>query len=93
LKAATFHQPKTSPGDFTRRAEAVLTAWEVKLDRDALKEIWLLFENHDTKFPLYPGQRCWIHYSYRMRRQLMDASTVVAICATAIAGTDRLAVG
>jgi hypothetical protein len=28
-------------------------AWEVKLDRDALKEIWLLFENHDTKFPLY----------------------------------------
>jgi transcriptional regulator with XRE-family HTH domain len=39
-------------------------AWEVKLDRDALKEIWLLFESHDAKFPLYPGQRCWIHYSY-----------------------------
>jgi transcriptional regulator with XRE-family HTH domain len=39
-------------------------AWEVKLDRDALKEIWLLFQNRDTKFPLYPGQDCWIHYSY-----------------------------
>ena len=38
--------------------------WEPKLDRDALKEIWLRFENDDAKFPLYPDQRTWIHYAY-----------------------------
>jgi transcriptional regulator with XRE-family HTH domain len=32
-------------------------AWQVKHDRDAFKEIWLLFENEHGKFPLYPGIR------------------------------------
>jgi peptide deformylase len=39
-------------------------AWRVKHDRDASKEIWLLFENEDGKFPLYPGERAWISYEY-----------------------------
>jgi peptide deformylase len=38
--------------------------WRPKLDRDAAKEIWLLFENGDGRFPLYPGQRATIEYSY-----------------------------
>ena len=41
-----------------------LMAWRVKLDRDALKEVWLLFENDDSRFPLYPGQRATIEYGY-----------------------------
>lgn len=39
-------------------------AWQVKHDRDAFKEIWLLFENDQGKFPLYPGDTTWIEYSY-----------------------------
>src|SRR5258705_3012603 len=38
--------------------------WRAKLDRDALKEIWFLFENSDARFPLYPGQRTSIEYGY-----------------------------
>ncbi len=37
-------------------------SWHVKHDRDAFKEIWLLFENADGRFPLYPGQTTWISY-------------------------------
>lgn len=29
-----------------------------------VKELWLLLENPQAKFPLYPGERTWIHYSY-----------------------------
>jgi len=32
-------------------------ATEPKLDRDAFKETWLLLENEQAKFPLYPGER------------------------------------
>jgi hypothetical protein len=39
-------------------------ATEPKLDRDAFKELWLLLENDQAKFPLYPGERTCIHYSY-----------------------------
>ncbi|MFD0884138.1 peptide deformylase [Streptosporangium algeriense] len=39
-------------------------AWRVKHDRDAFKEVWLLFENGDGRFPLYPGQSTWIEYVY-----------------------------
>lgn len=39
-------------------------AWLVKHDRDASKEVWLLFENEDGLFPLYPGETTWIEYSY-----------------------------
>jgi transcriptional regulator with XRE-family HTH domain len=35
-----------------------------KHDRDAFKELWLLFENDDARFPLYPGQRNTIEYAY-----------------------------
>lgn len=38
--------------------------WRVKHDRDAFKELWLLFENCDGKFPLYPGEAAWIEYIY-----------------------------
>jgi peptide deformylase len=33
-------------------------------DRDSFKEVWLLFENSDGRFPLYPGQRTTIEYEY-----------------------------
>jgi len=39
-------------------------AWRVKHDRDAAKEVWLLFENADGRFPLYPGETTWISYQY-----------------------------
>ena len=39
-------------------------AWEVKLDRDAFKEVWLCFHNPDVRFPLYAGQRATLEYSY-----------------------------
>jgi peptide deformylase len=38
--------------------------WRVKLDRDASKEIWLLFANERGQFPLYPGDRTTIQYAY-----------------------------
>jgi peptide deformylase len=38
--------------------------WRVKLDRDASKEVWLLFANERGQFPLYPGQRTTIEYAY-----------------------------
>jgi peptide deformylase/transcriptional regulator with XRE-family HTH domain len=41
-----------------------LMTWRAKLDRDALKEVWLLFENEDARFPLYPGQRATIEYAF-----------------------------
>lgn len=45
-------------------------AWQVKQDRDAMKEIWLLFENGSGQFPLYPGQRTTIEYGYTVREEL-----------------------
>ncbi len=38
--------------------------WTTNLDVAALKEIWLLFENDRGEFPLHPGERTWIEYSY-----------------------------
>ena len=40
--------------------------WRAKTDRDAFKEVWLLFENDQGRFPLYPGQRAHIEYVYRV---------------------------
>jgi peptide deformylase len=34
-------------------------------DRDSFKEVWLLFENTQARFPLYRGQRATITYRYR----------------------------
>ncbi|NES29871.1 helix-turn-helix domain-containing protein [Micromonospora terminaliae] len=42
--------------------------WRAKHDRDAFKEIWLLFENDEGRFPLYPGDRATIEYAYRVGR-------------------------
>ncbi|CAO5191202.1 peptide deformylase [Frankia sp. AiPs1] len=41
-------------------------AWKIKTDWDALKEVWLLFENSSGRFPLYPGESTWIEYTYRV---------------------------
>ncbi|HEY1919935.1 MAG TPA: hypothetical protein VGH27_30555 [Streptosporangiaceae bacterium] len=41
--------------------------WHVKHDQDASKEVWLLFENEDGRFPLYPGETTRIGYSYTVR--------------------------
>ncbi|MEV4614880.1 peptide deformylase [Kitasatospora sp. NPDC049258] len=38
--------------------------WRVQHDRDAFKELWLLFENDFGRYPLYPGETTWIEYSY-----------------------------
>ena len=38
--------------------------WRLKLDRDAAKEVWLLFANDHGQFPLYPGHRTTIEYVY-----------------------------
>jgi peptide deformylase len=38
--------------------------WTVQHDRDAFKEVWLLFANDLGRFPLYPGESTWIEYSY-----------------------------
>jgi peptide deformylase len=38
--------------------------WRLKLDRDAAKEVWLLFANDQGQFPLYPGDRTTIEYAY-----------------------------
>ncbi|MEV0599862.1 helix-turn-helix transcriptional regulator [Streptomyces sp. NPDC050315] len=40
--------------------------WQAKHDRDAFKEVWLLFENEYGRFPLYPGESVWIEYAYRI---------------------------
>jgi peptide deformylase len=42
--------------------------WRAKHDRDAFKEIWLLFENDEGRFPLYPGDRVAIEYAYQVGR-------------------------
>ena len=39
-------------------------SWRVKADHDAFKEVWLLFENADRRFPLYPGESTWLSYVY-----------------------------
>jgi peptide deformylase len=38
--------------------------WVAQHDRDAFKEVWLLFAHDTSRFPLYPGESCWIEYEY-----------------------------
>jgi len=40
--------------------------YEVKQDRDAIKELWLLFRNEARQFPLYPGEETCLEYGYRV---------------------------
>ncbi|WP_369383275.1 helix-turn-helix domain-containing protein [Streptomyces sp. cg36] len=48
----------------TASCRGEVMAWETKHDRDAFKEIWLLFDNEQGRFPLYPGESVWIEYAY-----------------------------
>lgn len=48
----------------TARCGGEEMAWKAKHDRDAFKEVWLLFGNDDRRFPLYPGEATWIEYAY-----------------------------
>jgi len=43
--------------------------WRKKHDRDAFKEVWLLFENAEGRFPLYPGERVSIEYAYTVGQE------------------------
>lgn len=43
--------------------------WRAVHDRDSLKEIWLLFENEESRFPLYHGERTVIEYTYLTERE------------------------
>jgi peptide deformylase len=47
------------------RAEPM--SWTVQHDRDAFKEVWLLFSNSGRLFPVYPGESTWIEYTYTVR--------------------------
>jgi hypothetical protein len=38
--------------------------WRAEQDRDSYKEAWLLFENGDGRFPLYPEETAWLEYAY-----------------------------
>jgi transcriptional regulator with XRE-family HTH domain len=40
--------------------------FEVKQDRDSIKELWLLFRNQNRQFPLYPGEETSLEYSYQV---------------------------
>jgi peptide deformylase len=50
----------------TARCGQESMGWKVRHDRDAFKEVWLLFENEDGHFPLYPGESTLIEYGYRV---------------------------
>lgn len=43
--------------------------WTAHHDRDAVKEVWLLFASDIGRFPLYPGESCWIEYEYTVSDQ------------------------
>jgi len=38
--------------------------WTAHHDRDAFKEVWLLFTHSGSHFPLYPGESTWLEYEY-----------------------------
>jgi hypothetical protein len=41
-------------------------SWEPRIDRDSMKELWLLFENETGRFPLYQSQRAEVSYSFQV---------------------------
>jgi peptide deformylase len=41
--------------------------WTAHHDRDAFKEVWLLFAGENGHFPLYPNESTWIEYEYTVR--------------------------
>ncbi|MGV9315538.1 helix-turn-helix domain-containing protein [Streptomyces sp. NPDC003691] len=50
--------------DLTATCRGEPMRWQAKHDRDAFKEIWLLFDNEHGRFPLYPSESVWIEYAY-----------------------------
>ncbi|UQA94838.1 helix-turn-helix domain-containing protein [Streptomyces halobius] len=50
--------------DLTPTCRGETMRWQAKHDRDAFKEVWLLFDNEHGRFPLYPGESVWIEYAY-----------------------------
>ncbi|WP_030791248.1 helix-turn-helix domain-containing protein [Streptomyces sp. NRRL S-920] len=50
--------------DLTATCRGETMRWQAKHDRDAFKEVWLLFDNEHGRFPLYPGESVWIEYAY-----------------------------
>ncbi|MEU0840382.1 helix-turn-helix transcriptional regulator [Streptomyces sp. NPDC005962] len=50
--------------DLTATCRGEEMRWQAKHDRDAFKEVWLLFNNEHGRFPLYPGESVWIEYAY-----------------------------
>ncbi|MFI2311532.1 hypothetical protein [Streptomyces sp. CB00072] len=50
--------------DLTATCRGEKMRWQAKHDRDAFKEVWLLFDNEHGRFPLYPGESVWIEYAY-----------------------------
>jgi hypothetical protein len=48
------------------RRDAEPMIYEIKQDRDAIKELWLLFRNEARQFPLYPGEETCLEYGYRV---------------------------
>ncbi len=38
--------------------------WKIQHDRDAFKELWLLFENEYGRYPIYPGESALLEYTY-----------------------------
>jgi hypothetical protein len=54
-------------------------SWRAKHDRDAYKEVWLLFENDNRRFPLYPGQRMTIEYAYQVAAEVSGPSLQRAV--------------
>ncbi len=46
------------------RSRTTSMTWTAHHDRDAFKEVWLLFAGDHGHFPLYPGESCWIEYEY-----------------------------
>src|SRR5262249_24059101 len=41
-------------------------SWQAKQDRESFKEVWLLFENDDARFPLYSGGRAAVEYHFQV---------------------------
>lgn len=50
--------------DLSASVDGEPCTWRVQHDRDAFKELWLLFENEHGRYPLYPGESAWLEYSY-----------------------------
>src|SRR4051794_10383891 len=63
------HPPPYAELDVQARCEDEPMEWRSKQDRDNFKEIWLVFENERGRFPLYPGERTTIEYSYTVGQE------------------------